>query len=45
MHAIVKAGEGPGVEWRRVPVPDPGPDEVLLLSLSKKRRNPNHSRT
>ena len=30
MHAIVKAGEGPGVEWRRVPVPDPGPDEVLV---------------
>ena len=30
MHAIVKAGEGPGVEWRRVPVPDPGPEEVLV---------------
>jgi threonine 3-dehydrogenase len=30
MRAIVKAGEGPGVEWRRVPVPDPGPDEVLV---------------
>jgi len=30
MHAIVKAGEEPGVEWRRVPVPDPGPDEVLV---------------
>jgi threonine 3-dehydrogenase len=30
MHAIVKTGEGPGVEWRRVPVPDPGPDEVLV---------------
>jgi threonine 3-dehydrogenase len=30
MQAIVKAGEGPGVEWRRVPVPDPGPDEVLV---------------
>jgi threonine 3-dehydrogenase len=30
MHAIVKAGEGPGVEWRRVPVPVPGPEEVLV---------------
>lgn len=30
MRAIVKAGEGPGVEWRRVPVPDPGPEEVLV---------------
>jgi threonine 3-dehydrogenase len=30
MQAIVKTGEGPGGEWRRVPVPDPGPEEVLV---------------
>jgi threonine 3-dehydrogenase len=30
MKAIVKAGEQPGVALRRVPVPEPGPEEVLI---------------
>lgn len=30
MTAIVKAAERPGVELRRVPVPEPGPEEVLV---------------
>ena len=30
MNAIVKAVEGPGLELRQVPVPQPGPGEVLI---------------
>ncbi len=30
MKAIVKAAERPGVELQRVPVPEPGPEEVLV---------------
>jgi threonine 3-dehydrogenase len=30
MTAIVKVAEGPGVVLQRVPVPEPGPDEVLV---------------
>jgi threonine 3-dehydrogenase len=30
MRAIVKATAGPGLALRRVPVPEPGPDEVLV---------------
>jgi threonine 3-dehydrogenase len=30
MKAIVKAAEGPGVELQRVPVPEPGAEEVLI---------------
>lgn len=30
MRAIVKAAEGPGVALQHVPVPEPGPEEVLI---------------
>ena len=30
MKAIVKIEAGPGIALRRVPVPEPGPDEVLV---------------
>lgn len=30
MHAIVKTVEGPGLTLQRVPVPEPGPEEVLV---------------
>ncbi len=33
MKAIVKAAAGPGLELRDVPVPEPGPDDVLIRVL------------
>ena len=33
MDALVKPVAGPGLELRQVPVPEPGPGEVLILSL------------
>ncbi len=33
MDALVKPAAGPGLELRQVPVPDPGPGEVLIKVL------------